>query len=97
MGKTALSLNIGLNICKNLNLPVLFFSLEMSKEQLTYRLLTHETTIPSTRLKTGNLYQQDWVILNNTIQNLSALPLFIDDTPNPSIQDIKSKIKKVIF
>lgn len=97
MGKTALSLNIGLNICKNLNLPVLFFSLEMSKEQLTYRLLTHETTIPSTRLKTGNLYQQDWVILNNTIQKLSALPLFIDDTPNPSIQDIKSKIKKVIF
>lgn len=97
MGKTALSLNIGLNICKNLNLPVLFFSLEMSKEQLTYRLLTHETRIPSTRLKTGNLYQQDWVILNNTIQNLSALPLFIDDTPNPSIQDIKSKIKKVIF
>lgn len=97
MGKTALSLNICLNIIKNLNLPVLFFSLEMSKEQLTYRLLTHETTIDSARLKTGNLYQNDWFQLNNIIQNLSTLPLFIDDTPNLSIQDIKLKIKKIVF
>jgi replicative DNA helicase len=97
MGKTALSLNIALNIIKNSQLPVLFFSLEMSKEQLTYRLLTHETNIDSTRLKTGNLYTNDWFQLNTVIQNLSALPLFIDDTPNPSIQDIKSKIKKIIF
>lgn len=97
MGKTALSLNIALNIIKNLQLPVLFFSLEMSKEQLTYRLLTHETNIDSTRLKTGNLYKNDWFELNTVIQKLSTLPLFIDDTPNPSIQDIKSKIKKIIF
>ena len=97
MGKTAFSLNIGLNIIKNLNIPVLFFSLEMSKEQLIYRLLTHETNITSNRLKTGNLYKEDWFKLNTTIQNLSTLPLFIDDTPNPSIQDIKSKIKKIIF
>ena len=97
MGKTALSLNICLNIIKNLNLPVLFFSLEMSKEQLTYRLLTHETSIESTRLKTGNLYKNDWFQLNTIIEHLSTLPFFIDDTPNPSIQDIKSKIKKIVF
>lgn len=97
MGKTALALNISLNISKNLNLPVLFFSLEMSKEQLTYRLLTYETNINGNRLKTGNLYKDDWVNLNIIIQKLSTLPLFIDDTPNPSIQDIKSKIKKIIF
>jgi len=97
MGKTALSLNIGLNIIKNLNLPVVFFSLEMSKEQLIYRLLTTETSISSIRLKTGNLYKDDWLKLNEIIQNLSNLPLFIDDTPNPTIQDIKMKIKKVIF
>ena len=97
MGKTALSLNICLNIIKNLKLPVLFFSLEMSKEQLTYRLLTHETTINSTRLKTGNLYKNDWFQLDTIISNLSALPLFIDDTPNPSIQDIRLKIKKILF
>ena len=97
MGKTALALNICLNIIKNLNLPVLFFSLEMSKEQLMYRLLMHETNINSNRLKTGNLYKDDWFKLNTVIQNLSVLPFFIDDTPNPSLQDIKSKIKKVIF
>ena len=84
-------------IIKNLNLPVVFFSLEMSKEQLIYRLLTTETSISSIRLKTGNLYKDDWAKLNEVIQNLSNLPLFIDDTPNPTIQDIKMKIKKVIF
>jgi len=69
----------------------------MSKEQLTYRLLMHETNINSNRLKTGNLYKDDWFKLNKIIQNLSSLPFFIDDTPNPSIQEIKSKIKKVLF
>jgi len=97
MGKTALALNIGLNILKNSNKPVLFFSLEMSKEQLIYRLLTNETNISSLKLKTGNLYKDDWVKLNETIKILASAPLFIDDTPNLSMQDIKVKIKKVIF
>jgi len=97
MGKTALALNIGSNVIKNSNFPVLFFSLEMSKEQLTYRLLTNETDITNLRLKTGNLYKEDWVKLNSSIKNLSSLPFFIDDTSNPSIQDIKSKIKKILF
>ncbi len=97
MGKTALSLNISLNIIKTLQLPVLFFSLEMSKEQLIYRLLSNETEIPNFRLKTGTIYKEDWIKLNTTIKNLSALPLFIDDSSNPSISDIKAKIKKIIF
>jgi replicative DNA helicase len=97
MGKTALALNIGLNIIKNLHLPILFFSLEMSKEQLAYRLLTNETNITNRSLKTGNLYEKDWLQLNKTIKNLSTLPFFIDDTPNPSVSNIKSKIKKVVF
>jgi len=97
MGKTALALNIGLNIIKESNDPVLFFSLEMSKEQLTYRLLTNETDISNLRLKTGNLYKDDWLKLNQTIKTLASSPLFIDDTPNLSIIDIKTKIKKIIF
>ena len=97
MGKTALALNIGLNIIKTLTLPVLFFSLEMSKEQLMYRIINFETNINSTRLKTGNLYKEDWLKLNAAIQNLSSLPLFLDDTANPTIHDIKMKIKKIIF
>lgn len=97
MGKTAFCLNIGLNIVKKFKLPVLFFSLEMSKEQLTYRLLTNETGIVNSRLKTGNLYEEDWLKINSTIKELSCLPFFIDDTPDLSIQDIQAKIKKLIF
>jgi replicative DNA helicase len=97
MGKTALALNIALNVIKESKLPVIFFSLEMSKEQLTYRLLTNETNISGSRLKTGNLYQEDWLKLNDAIKTLSSLPLFIDDTSNPSIQDFKAKIKKIVF
>ena len=97
MGKTALALNIGLNIIKSQNLPILFFSLEMSKEQLIYRLITTETSISNMRLKTGNLYREDWLKLNEIIKDFSSLPFFIDDIPDLTIQDIKMKIRKVIF
>ena len=97
MGKTALCLNFTLNILKSTKLPVLFFSLEMSKEQLVYRLLSSETNITGFRLKAGNLQKKEWFSLNTAIQTLSNLPLFIDDTPNPSIQAIRSKIKNILF
>ena len=97
MGKTALSLNIALNIIKNLKLPVLFFSLEMSKEQIMYRLLSVETNILQRKLKSGKLDETDWTKLNKIIKIMSKLPLFIDDTPELSIQDIRSKIKTIIF
>lgn len=97
IGKTALSLNIVLNIIKNSRLPVLFFSLEMSKEQIMYRIISIETNINSTRLKSGRLYQNDWIKLNKILKILSKLPLFLDDTPNLSIQDIRSKIKTILF
>nr|UXN44986.1 DNA-replication helicase subunit [Haslea karadagensis] len=96
-GKTALSLNIGLNIIKSLKLPVLFFSLEMSKEQIMYRLLSIETNINQVKLRTGKLSQNDWIRLNKVIKVISKLPIFIDDTPNLSVQDIRSKIKTILF
>jgi replicative DNA helicase len=97
MGKTALSLNIASNVIKKSKLPVLFFSLEMSKEQIMYRLLSMETNINQMRLKSGKLYQNDWIKLNKMIKIISKFPLFIDDTFNLSIQDIKSKIKTILF
>ena len=96
-GKTSLCLNIALNVLKSSNLPVLFFSLEMSKEQLIYRLLSIEAQINSMRLRSGNLYKDDWVKLSTTIKRLSNLLFFIDDSPNLSIQDIQTKVKKIIF
>lgn len=97
MGKTAFVLNITENILKNYKLPVIFFSLEMSKEQLIYRLLSNETGISQARLKIGNLYKEDWHELKISIQNYSRLPFFIDDQANLTTQDIRSKIKKILF
>jgi replicative DNA helicase len=97
MGKTALGLNIALNVIKNSKLPVLIFSLEMSKEQIIYRLLAMETNISQMRLRSGKIYQNDWLKLNKIIKILSKLPFFIDDTPDLSIQDIRSKIKTLVF
>ncbi len=97
MGKTALSLNIACNVIKKFKLPVLFFSLEMSKEQIMYRLLSMETSINQMRLKSGKLYQKDWIKLTKIIKILSKFPLFIDDTADLSIQEIRTKIKTVLF
>ena len=96
-GKTAFGLNIGLNLIKRFKLPVLFFSFEMSKEQMMYRLLSMETNISQIRLKSGKLNQDDWLKINKMIKMLSKFPFFIDDTSNLSVQDIRSKIKSVYF
>lgn len=96
-GKTAFGLNIGLNLIKRFKLPVLFFSFEMSKEQMMYRLLSMETNISQIRLKSGKLNQADWVKINKMIKILSKFPFFIDDTSDLSVQDIRSKIKSVYF
>ena len=97
MGKTAFGLNIASNIIKSSKLPILFFSLEMSKEQIMYRLLAMETNINQMKLKSGKLYQNDWIKLNKMIKIFSKFPFLIDDTFNLSIQDIRSKIKKIIL
>jgi len=97
MGKTAFALTLGLNIIKTSKLPILFFSLEMSKEQIMYRLLAMETNINQMRLRSGKLYRNDWVKLNKVIKIISKLPFFVDDTPDLSIQDIRSKIKTIRF
>jgi replicative DNA helicase len=97
MGKTALSLNLGLNVIKNDNLPVLFFSLEMSKEQIMYRVLAMETNINQIRLKSGRLSDDDWLKLTKIIKMVAKFPFFVDDTSSLSIQDIRSRLKTILF
>jgi len=97
MGKTALSLNIALNIIKNENLPVLFFSLEMSKEQIMYRFLAIETNINQMRLKSARLSEEDWLKLTKMIKIIAKFPFFIDDTSTLSIQNIRSRLKTILF
>ena len=97
IGKTALSLNIALNIIRISKLPIIFFSLEMSKEQIMYRILAIETQINQIRLRNGKLYQNDWIKLNKILKIVSKLPFFIDDSPNLSITEIRSKIKTILL
>ena len=97
MGKTAFCLNVATTVVCQEKVPVIFFSLEMSKEQLTYRLLSTQTKINNARLKSGRIKTAEWKILNSTIKELSTLPIFIDDTPNISTLDIRSKLKKIII
>ena len=97
MGKTAFSLQIALNIVKSTELPVIFFSLEMSKEQLTYRLLGNQTEINHQKLKTASLSKQNWQQIIKCIRTFSYFPFFIDDTPNLKLTDLRSKIRKIVF
>ena len=97
VGKTALSLTFALNIIQNSGLPVIFFSLEMSKEQIMYRILSAETTIPQIKLKNGQLNQNDWVKLTKVIKIISKLPFFVDETTSLSIQDLRLKLKAILL
>lgn len=93
VGKTAFSLNLLLNILKSTKQSVLFFSLEMSHEQLMHRLLSTETNINQVKLKTGQLKRMEWLKINKMMKILAKLPLFINDEPTLSIQNIRSVLK----
>ena len=95
MGKTAFSLAIAKNIAMKFNLGTAFFSLEMTKQQLLYRLLATETHISHTRLRSGRISKDEWLTINDAIDTLSNLSLFIDDTPNISVAEMHFKIKKL--
>ncbi|MEG3902774.1 replicative DNA helicase [Microcoleus sp. B4-C5] len=76
-------------------LPVAVFSLEMSKEQLVQRILSSEAKIESNRLRSGRISQNEWEPISTAIGNLSELPLFIDDTPNITVTEIRSKVRRL--
>jgi replicative DNA helicase len=95
MGKTSFVLNIARNIAAFHKLPIAVFSLEMSKEQLVYRLLSSEAQIESGRLRSGRISQAEWEPLGNAISVLSQIPIFIDDTPNITVAEMRSKSRRL--
>ena len=88
MGKTALTLSMARNIAVTQNIPVAFFSLEMSSVQLITRLISSETGLSSEKLRTGRLEKHEWEQLNVKVKSLEKAPLYIDDTPSLSIFDL---------
>ncbi|NES98153.1 MAG: replicative DNA helicase [Desertifilum sp. SIO1I2] len=92
---TSFALNIANNIAEGQGLPVAIFSLEMSKEQLVQRLLSSEARIESNRLRSGRLSQLEWEPLSHALGTLSQLPIFIDDTANITVGQMRSQARRL--
>lgn len=95
MGKTAFSLCVACNIAKESKLPIAVFSLEMSREQLTQRLLSSEAKIPSNRLRSGRIAQNEFGQLIDGVEKLSQLPIYIDDTANLTVMQMRSQVRRL--
>ncbi len=105
MGKTALGINMAINACKNLNKDVEdpkdkkavgFFSLEMSADQLSARILSMECSINATKFRTGQLSEPEWEAIATRSAEISKLPFFIDDTPALSIAAIRTRARRMV-
>ncbi len=94
MGKTSFALNIAYNIAQQ-NLPVAVFSLEMSKEQLAQRLLSNEAKIESNRIRSGRLGQNDLEKVLGGLEKLLNLPIYIDDSANLSVIQMRSQVRRL--
>ncbi|MCS7164755.1 MAG: replicative DNA helicase [Candidatus Calescibacterium sp.] len=95
MGKTAFAINLAYNITIKSKQPVIFFSIEMSKEQIAQRFLSLESSIPLSKIRSATLTVQDMDRIAEAISILSEQPIFIDDTPIISTIDIRIKSRKI--
>lgn len=94
MGKTALTLNLAHNIATKTELPVLLFSLEMSKEQIVDRMLSMESGVDAWNIRTGNLSDSDFEKIGQAMGTLSEAPIYIDDTPGITVSDMRTKARR---
>ena len=95
MGKSAFALNIASNAAVRAKTPVAIFSLEMSKEQMANRILCSEALVDSNKVRTGKVEDDDWSKLAYASGILSEAQIFIDDTPGISINEIRTKCRKL--
>ncbi len=99
MGKTALATNIAFNAAKYFSSEkekgsVVLFSLEMSAEQIGLRILAEQSKIPSDKLRKGDLTEKDSSQLSNTYQEIHKLNFFFDDSPNLTVSELRSKLRR---
>jgi replicative DNA helicase len=95
MGKTALALNMAFNAAYTSRVPVGFFSLEMSKEQLVRRLLSTVGEIDASHLRRAFLTNEEWQKLQEAASFLLECPIYIDDTPAASVLEVRSKARRL--
>lgn len=94
MGKTTLVTNLAYNVATIAKMPVLFFSLEMSKEQLIDRMLADASGVDSWNIRTGNLTDDDFAKLSDAMGEMAEAPIYIDDTPGLSVLELRTKARR---
>ncbi len=94
MGKTTFVGNLVQNVAKIEKQPVLFFSLEMSKDQLVDRMLAAESGVDAWNIRTGNLTDEDFEKLGSAMGELSEAPIYIDDTPGITVLEMRTKARR---
>lgn len=96
MGKTSFALSLSLNAAVKGKASVMFFSMEMAKEEIGLRLLAMESKVDMQKLKTGTLDRNDWDDVNNALEILSETNINIDDTPGITLMEMKSKCRRLM-
>ena len=95
MGKSALGLCVAANLAVRQDVPVALFTLEMSKHEVTQRLMCSEAKVESQRLRTGKLAQEDWPRLTAACDKLAKAPIYVDDTGSITLMEIRSKARRL--
>lgn len=95
MGKTSFALNIASNVSMKSHKKVAFFSLEMTKEQLASRILSTEARVEGTKLRTGELNEDEWTRIIEASDIISNANMYIDDTPRITIPEMKAKLRRL--
>lgn len=96
MGKTTLVTNFAYNVATIAKLPVLFFSLEMSKEQLVDRMLADASGVDAWNIRTGNLSDDDFGKISEAMGELAEAPIYIDDTPGMTVLEMRTKARRAM-
>jgi replicative DNA helicase len=95
MGKSALALCMAANMAVRQGIPVGMFTLEMSKSEVTQRLMCSEAKVESQRLRTGKLAPDDWPRLTAACDKLAKAPIYVDDTGSINMMEIRSKARRL--
>lgn len=95
MGKTTLVTNLAYNVATIEQKAVLFFSLEMSKEQLVDRMLADAAGVDSWNIRTGNLSDDDFSKITDAMGEMAEAPIFIDDKPGLSVLEMRTKARRI--
>ena len=95
LGKSALVCNIAENVAAKANMPVAFFSLEMSEAELAHRFISCRSRIPNDRLRKGKVSERDWPRVVRACNELESAPLWLDDSSDLSLLDLRAKARRL--